>query len=226
MTRRRVLVGAILPKRHHPEGKRMPTRVLVFAACLATVAMQVATVHACGYDDPKSIQLGTLNWAYPDALYVHSAVADAEAVGLIPPEPAADDGLSPLQHATAMMKEFGAKLFDERLADRHATIAVVLIPQVMWTRFTIDPAGISMQEHVDGPSEHDLVIVTEEKVIHALLDEKLGADMAENKGLIRFYGATAEIAEVRAALAKSPQQTRLGDDPSHAEISSNMVRLP
>ena len=179
----------------------MPTRVLVFAACLATVAMQVATVRACGYDDPQSFRLGTLNWAYPDALYVHSAVADAESGGLIPPEPAADAGLSPLQHATAMMKEFGANLFDQRLADRRATIAVVLIPQVMWTRFTIDPAGISMQEHVDGPSEHDLVIVTEEKVIHALLDEKLGVDMAENKGLIRFYGATAEIAEVRAALA-------------------------
>lgn len=189
----------------------MPTRVLVFAACLATVAMQVATVRACGYDDPQSIQLGTLNWAYPDALYVHSAVADAEAVGLILPEPSADDGLSPLQHATAMMKEFGDKLFDQRLADRHDTIAVVLIPQVMWTRFTIDPAGISMQEHVDGPGEHDLVIVTEEKVIHTLLDGKLGADTAEIRGLIRYYGDAEGIVEVRKALAREPQQVLLRD---------------
>lgn len=189
----------------------MPTRILVFAACLATVAMQVATVRACGYDAPQSIQLGTLNWAYPDALYVHSAVADAEAVGLIPHEPAADDGLSPLQHATAMMKEFGAKLFDQRQAGRHATIAVVLIPQVMWTRFTIDPAGISMQQHVDGPSEHDLVIVTDEKVIHTLLDGKLGADTAESRGLIRYYGDADGIAEVRTALTKEPRQVLLRD---------------
>jgi len=204
----------------------MPTRILVFTACLAAVAAQVATVRACGYDDPKSVQLGTLNWAYPDALYVHSAVADAEALGLIPPEPATDAGLSPLQHATALMKEFGSKLSDPRLADRHATIAVVLIPQVMWTRFTIDPAGISVQEHADGPIEQDLVMVTEETVIHALLDEKLGVDMAESKGLLRFYGAAAEIAEVRVALARSLQPARLGDGPSHAEVSSRMVRLP
>lgn len=190
----------------------MLTRVLVFAACLATAAMQITTVRACGYDNPQSIQLGALNWAYPDALYVRSAVADAEAAGLLPTdEPVDDGGISPLQHATEIMKEFGSKLFDQRLVDRHTKIAVVLLPQVMWTRFTIDPAGISMQEHGDGPSEHDLVIVTEEKVIHTLLDEKLGADTAENIGLIRYYGAAEDIAEVRAALAREPQQIRLRD---------------
>ncbi len=45
-----------------------------------------------------------------------------------------------------------------------------------------------MQSHAEGPREDDLVIVTEEKVVRALVDGKLDSGTAEKTGLLRFYG--------------------------------------
>ena len=92
----------------------------------------------------------------------------------------------------------------------------------MWTRFEVRPEGLSVQSHAEGPREDDLVIVTEEKVVRALVDGKLDSGTAEKTGLLRFYGNPDEIANVRAALAKTyhaeqaPLSHSLGDEPSAA----------
>lgn len=178
-------------------------RSMIFAACLAATGIQPAAVYACGYDNPQSIALGSLNWVYPDALYVHTAVSQAEAAGVLPAgDQLARSGLFAFHRATATMKSFGARFADPRLTESDRAVSVVLIPQVLWTRFQIGPGGVAVRGHIEGPEESDLVVVTEEKVIRALLDGKLDAATAEEKGLLRFYGGAADIADVRAVLAK------------------------
>lgn len=183
----------------------MRFRFAIFAACLAAVGIQPAALYACGYDNPQSIALGSLNWIYPDALYVHTAVSQAEIAGLLPPgDQLARSGLFAFHRATATMKSFGASLADPRLTESDRVVSVVLIPQVLWTRFEIGPGGVAVKSHVEGPEEGDLVVVTEEKVIRALLDGKLDGATAEEKGLLRFYGDAADIADMRAVLTKAP----------------------
>lgn len=184
----------------------MLIRTTIFAALLAT-AMQPAALLACGYDNPQSIALGSLNWIYPDALHVRTAVSQAEASGLLDANKAgAQSGAFAFFRATAAMKSFGTNLADPRLAKASIAVSVVLIPQALWTRFEIHSDGVIVQGHAEGPLESDVVIVTEEAVIRAIVDETLPPDVAEDRGLLRFYGDLGQIQQARAALATRRQK--------------------
>ncbi|MCO5066502.1 MAG: hypothetical protein M9924_19150 [Rhizobiaceae bacterium] len=181
----------------------------VFAACLTAGALHPVDLLACGYDNPQSIALGSLNWVYPDALYVHTAVSQAEAAGLLPSDGlGAQRGPFAFYRATATMKSFGTNLADARLAEGGVAISVVLIPQAMWTRYEIGPNGVNVHGHAEGPLEDDLVIVTEETVVRALVDGKLDPMTAENKGLLRIYGVPEHIEKVRAALMRTAKHDK------------------
>ena len=182
----------------------MQLRRKMLALCLAGIAVEPLAIQACGYDNPESIALGSLNWAYPNALYVRTAVSEAESSGLLPSsDPGARTGIFAFHRAIAAMKAFGAKLSAPSLQDTGTAISVVLVPQVLWTRFTFGPAGATMQSHAEGPDEHDLVIVTEEKVVRALLDGRLDAIAAEERGLLRYYGEPADTSRLRDVLAQA-----------------------
>lgn len=181
----------------------MRFRSTIFAACLAATGLQPAALSACGYDNPQSIALGSLNWVYPDALYVTTAVTEAEAAGLLPvTKLGSQTGPLAFYRATAAMKAFGGNLADPRLADGGVVVSVVLLPQAMWTRFVIGPDGVVVYgHHEEGPAESDLVIVTAESVVRALVDGKLDSVSAEKDGLLRFYGNLDHLDTVKAALA-------------------------
>lgn len=185
----------------------MKMRSLIFAAHLVVAGLvQPAVTHACGFENPQAIALGTLNWIYPDALHVRAAVWQAEDNGLLPPGSLADaSGPLAFYRAASAVKKFGTNLADSLPAGHGMAMSVVLLPQVMWTRFEVGPEGLTVQSHAEGPRDGDLVIVTEEKVIRELVDRKLDSGTAEITGLVRFYGDAEEIANVRAALAKTDQ---------------------
>lgn len=176
----------------------------IVAVCLTATAIQPTAALACGYDNPQSIALGSLNGVYPDALHVRTAVAKAEAAGTLPVEKTgAQSGPLAFYRATAAMKSFGTKLADPHLATAGIAVSVVLIPQAMWTRFEIGSQGVVVHGHAEGPVDSDLVVVTEETVIRALVDGSLDAAAAEESGLLRFYGDTEQIEMTRAALSRT-----------------------
>ena len=174
----------------------------IFAACFAVAGVQPAVLLACGYDNPQAVALGSLNWVYPDALHVVSAVTQAEHAALLPRDSGAQSGPFAFYRATSAMKSFGARLADPRLAETPSAVSVVLLPQAMWTRFQIGSEGVLVHSHIESPLGDDLVVVTEEKVVRALLDEKLDLATAEENGLLRFYGQPKLIAKVRATLTE------------------------
>lgn len=164
----------------------------------------IPAAKACGFDNPKAFALGTLNWAYPNALYVRTAVWQAEDEGILPPrgQPTAPGPLA-FYRAASTMKQLGAKLADAGLAETGSAVSVVLIPQVMWTRFEASPEGVRATSHADGPTAGDVVIVTGEKVVRALLDGSLDAAAAEKGGLVRLYGDQAQIESVRSMMVRA-----------------------
>lgn len=173
---------------------------------------------ACGYENPQAVALGVLNWAYPNALYVGTAVWQAEDAGLLPArtQSAGTQSAGPLAfyRAAALMKQFGAQLADANLGQAQTSISVVLIPQVMWTHLQLGPEGVSVRSHADGPSPGDVVIVTSEKVIRALLDGSLNAALAEDYGLLRLYGAQQEIENVRAIISRATRPDSAAPQPA------------
>ncbi|NGN44971.1 hypothetical protein G6N74_28345 [Mesorhizobium sp. CGMCC 1.15528] len=189
----------------------MKMRSLIFAAYFVVAGVvQSAVTHACGFENPQAIALGTLNLKYPDAVHVLAAVWRAEDAGFLIPRRGRADGAGSFAfyRAASVVKKLGVNLADSLPAETGMAISVVLIPQVMWTRLEVGPDGLTVQSHAGGPRDGDLVIVTEEKVIRELVDRKLDSGTAEITGLLRFYGDPEEIANVRAALAKTDQAER------------------
>jgi hypothetical protein len=171
--------------------------VRVLQAALLGLALALApSVSACGYHDAGSINRGMLNWAYPNALYVTSAVWKAQLDGLLSRDdrPAATRAL--LGYGTAV-KELGQLRDGLSLVRDHGrddpTISLVLIGPMLWARLAPANTRLEMIPHTTGPSSGDVVIVTDEPVIKALVEGQVAPQTAQELGLIRFYGAPEAV---------------------------------
>ncbi len=219
-----------------PATPTLPTwisRARVFAMAagvLAGAALVTPAALACGYENPALVALGLLNWVYPKALYVRTAVWQAENAGVLPPRATEPVGSLGYQLAAASMNGLGQRMdhrkrmvtlvprtssLADRPLDRHrasipavsgeTSFSIVLLPAVMWTRFARVPEGYDVQVHADGPAQGDVVIVTDLKVIRTLLDGALTFADAEFYGLMRLYGDAQSREAVRSILAKRLQ---------------------
>lgn len=196
-------------------------RSRAFAAVFFAAAVTASPAVACGYENPSDLALGMLNWVYPDALHVQSAVWQAEEVGLLPPRSTSlskDLFGAGFRRAAKSVTAVGKGIDGSVGAKGHRpSFSVVLIPAVMWTTYAPGDGGYAVTVHADGPAKGDVVIVTDEKVIRALADGSLAAATAERHGLIRLYGAADRQDQVRAVLSglKAETSETLGD---HARL--------
>jgi hypothetical protein len=178
------------------------------AAALLAAAVVPPSAFACGYENPNDLALGLLNWVFPKALYVRTAVWQAEKAGVLPPRPenpAKKDLFGGgFRLAAESMNGLGARMNAAHATGKSPSFSIVLIPAVMWTTYTPTAGGYSVHVHADGPAKDDIVIVTDEKVVRALVDGSFDAAAAESHGLVRFYGPADRQHQVRAALAAMP----------------------
>lgn len=184
-------------------------RVAVAAAALAWAGITAA--QACGYHDGASASLGMLNWAYPDALHVRTAVWMAQRDGVLARSqpPAAVDPEAPTFRFEQMLRyrAVQARLESLRGGIERAlqdapmpALAIVLIGPMLWTRLEVVDGGLSMVPHATGPTTGDVVLVTDEPVVTALVDGRLGARDLREWGLVRLYGSEQAVAQVSALL--------------------------
>ena len=151
-----------------------------------------------------------IDWAYPKSLHVVSAVWRAQLDGVIsgstlkkPPPSIIGD------YATAahLMRRLGEEMSPYRKDLANPSISLVLIGPVLWTRFAAGGDWREPQVHTGGPAAGDVVVVTDEPVIEALLNGRLAADAAENRGLIRYYGTQADVSAIRSLMRQTEPPT-------------------
>jgi hypothetical protein len=193
-------------------GMMTMQRPRTVARLVAALACAVAALPAlaCGLEDPSSIamQRGVLNLAYPQSLYVGTAVWQAQAAGKLPRDPLAQQGdLTPearaalrMLRASGLLRQFSAKLA-ERAAAPRAPLAVVLLGPVMWNRFEFDGPAVRPMLHATGPRAGDVVVVTDTAVIEAVGAGTLTLAEALQDGLLRLYGTASEVEAVQRWLA-------------------------
>jgi hypothetical protein len=178
-------------------------QVLVgLAASLASAA-----AFACGFHDGTMVRRGTLNLAFPNALYVGAAVWQAQLAGVLQRDELwqRDDltaearGALGLIRANTRLRQLGARLDGVR-TDARPGIALVLLGPVLWTRFEAPGGTVGTKVHVDGPERGDAVIVTELPVVEALAAGRMTFDEALDLGVVRLYGPPAAIAATRTWL--------------------------
>jgi len=184
---------------------------------LASVLAEPPAARACGYHDPSSLNLGMLNLAYPDALHVRTAVWMAQRDGAISrdEQPAATDPPTAAIRAMFRLRETVLRLgaLRERIGAALdgrpvPAFSMVQIGPMLWTRF--EPAGamLAMVAHSTGPASDDVVVVTDEPVVAALLEGRLTPREARALGLVRFYGEQASVEHVVSLLDRVvPEKT-------------------
>jgi hypothetical protein len=175
-----------------------------WTAGIATLAalLLAPPALACGYEDPNSLTLrrGTLNLAFPNALYVHGALTQAHLSGTIVVEPmpvAYDPFGSGFRGAAQMLRRYGEELPDPSYDADGFAFSLVLIEPMLWTRFSFDDGQVRTEIHVEGPQRGDLVVVSAEAAVRELVARRLTMSAAEQLGLVRFYGAPADVAQFR-----------------------------
>ena len=186
-----------------------PTAGLLGALVLASALAVAPAAWACGYHDPSSVNRGILNWVYTNALYVGTAVWMAQRDGVIPRDegPAAVKALFGYQKTVARLATFRDRLSGALDVRTVPAFSIVLLGPMLWTRFEPTGTVLTMTSHADGPSNGDVVIVTDEPVVAALVDGRVTPQAAREMGLMRLYGAPDRIEDVTSWLDHLPLQS-------------------
>jgi hypothetical protein len=159
---------------------------------------------ACGFEDPgnAAVQRGLLNFAFPKALWVQTAVWQAQAAGLLARDTSlpGNRALLGFRRATDALASVAGYLDAD--ASPVPAFTLVMIGPVLWTRFADDGQGLKTTPHVNGPAAGDIVVVTDEPVVLALTAGRIGGAEALDRGLIRIYGKAAGVAALDAAIRR------------------------
>lgn len=188
--------------------RRTGRRAALAAGLVAGASLWVAARGiACGFHGDAAV--GALNAAYPDALWVRTAVWQAQLDGVLPRAAAATPA-DPFAARVALARRYRAAsdhlaALREDLASDGAghgppAFTVLLIGPMLWSRLDPKDGDYRLQVHADGAAPGDVVVITDEPVLEALADGRLRFSRALDLGLVRLYGKPSGMSAVIAAL--------------------------
>ncbi|MEW6454165.1 MAG: hypothetical protein AB1490_26230 [Pseudomonadota bacterium] len=160
---------------------------------MGTAALLAATAGvaaACGFDSPLG---NTFTPMHPKSMAVAFAVRDATVAGAI--EPATDPAAAgqagywrAVGHLTALQRALSATH-----VEGGAAVSVLFIDSGLWARLTPTANGFAMDVHTEGAKDGDVAIITSEPVLAAILEKRLSAADALQRGLIVVDGERAAV---------------------------------
>ena len=151
---------------------------------------------ACGFDGLLGNSFAA---QHPRSIEVAFAIHDAVAAGAI--DRSALDPVVP--GPTGYWRAVGRiDAFQRRLAVAGVTapVAILLIDSALWSRLVPGTRGFDIDVHVDGSEPGDVVIVTSEAVLAALIEGHLTIDDTIARGLLAFDGGHDDATQVRSLL--------------------------
>jgi hypothetical protein len=173
--------------------KPFSPRRIAAAQCLFW-ALAAAPAGACGY---HGLLGDSFSASYPGSIDVAIALRSAldrkqlKAAPAVPP-------LLGLVRSTRWLEDFG------RWAGASAAGApdfvVLLVEPGLWTRYRKQGSGLAMEPHVAAPSAGEVVVITGEPALQALVERRLTLADAIKTGVLRLEGAPEEVARVQHLL--------------------------
>ena len=176
-------------------------------AAMAALLLVALPVTACGYHGNAAV--GALNVAYPNALWVRTAVWQAQLEGLLaradatPPANPIAERLALAQRyreVSGQLTQLRDHLTTQRPHPPTPTFAVLLMGPMMWSRFEPNGDAMALQVHADGPVSGDVVLLTDEPVLAALATGRMRLAQAIELGVVRIYGPQGAASAVSAAI--------------------------
>jgi hypothetical protein len=171
---------------------RLAPLLVAIGAIGATVSVPAS---ACGYD----LAIGGVSVVHPSSIPVAVAIGAAVSEGRLAP-------LADTPAPIALVRANGA-MRNLAMALQSGTsdvppVAFVLIEAHLWGRAVPGAGKITFQAHADGPANGDVIVVTGEPALAALLDGRLRWDAAIASGLVVVAGPAEARAQVARILAR------------------------
>jgi hypothetical protein len=168
---------------------------LAVVAIAALGATGPAPVSACGYD----LVVGGVSVAHPSSIPVAVAIGAAVREGRLTPLADAPAPIA-LVRANGAMRTFAMALQSDTLG--LPPVAFVLVEAHLWGRAVPRAGQLSFQAHADGPATGDVIVVTGEPALAALLDGRLRWAAAVASGLVVVAGPPEASDHVASILAR------------------------
>ncbi len=170
-------------------------RAVAIFAIGALAATASVAVSACGYH----VAIGGISVVHPSSIPVAVAIGAAVSDGRLAPLADVPAPLA-LIRANGAMRTFATALQSD--TSDLPPVAVVLVEAHLWGRALPGVGPQSWQAHADGPANSDVVVVTGEPALAALLDGRLQWDAAIASGLVVVAGPIEARAQVARILAR------------------------
>ncbi len=179
---------------------------LAAAGLLAAFSLAPGLPAACGMPDGVTLAQAFLGISYPNAMHVSGAIWQAQQNGDLP--------MPDRERLTATGSELAELIWREHLAAidglvllgvnfdalarRDHAISLVLVDGMHWARFAPGPAadimGSTFDCNVETVPQGDLVVVTNDVVLHAIGRGDISFLEAKELGVVRIYGSDPQAA--------------------------------
>ena len=171
----------------------------IAAAALLLLVSGAATLpsFACGFDGILGDGFSAEN---PKSIAVAFAISDAVTAGIVDKAVIAPivPGSQGYWRAVGRINKLRQLLSASSVSGTWSpSISLLFIDSKLWARFSPKLQGFELQVHTSGPSPEDVVIVTSEAILAAVLDGTVSAQKALDLGLIAFDGAQDETEAMR-----------------------------
>ena len=175
-------------------SRRTATPLLLIAGWL----LSPAPGWGCGFDGLISDGFGA---SHPRSIGVALAIADAIGEGVLDRSAAAPIivGSAGYWRAVGRLSAVGQALAGEE--GLREPVAILLIDSNLWARLVPSIGRPRLEAHAPGPGEGDVVVVTSEPVLAALLEQGMAPAGAIDRGLVAVEGPDTAASVVRASLA-------------------------
>ena len=192
---KRIACGAgrsVVARCGRAQSVRRAVAIIAIGALGATAS---AGARACGYH----VAIGGVSVVHPTSIPVAVAIHAAVRDGQLAPIAEAPAPLA-LLRANGAMRTLAMAL--QSATPDLPPVALVLVEAHLWGRAVPGAGPMSWQAHTDGPASGDVIVVTGEPALAALLDGRLRWDAAIASGLVVLDGPAEGRARVVGILAR------------------------
>jgi hypothetical protein len=180
-----------------------PRLALLLAVGFSLFVRPPTATRACDFDGLLGDGFGA---SHAQSLTVAFAVSDAIDAGVMHKSAFSSALSGRVGYARAVLR-LGA--FHRRLSATTAkvgapgSISVLLGDSRLWSRLSPAARGYAIATHTAGPRAGDVVVVTHEAVLAALVSGKLSIATALDRGLLVVDGESTAVESVRSLLSES-----------------------
>lgn len=153
------------------------------------------------------MQTGLLNWIYPKALYIDTAVWRAQLAGRIGTDPPLQTTnklfINPgYRKAIRTLRDFADRFSGAAGPQRKHSVVVLLMEAMLWSRISVERGAAGLAPHISAPTDQEAVLITQRVVLAAITQGRITPKQAIALGLMRLYGSDDAIADATELLER------------------------